>query len=140
MGINLQKIFDTAWQAFIIERKPPAQEYCGDGIWRCRYKTSDGRKCAIGLVIPDGHPYQAEDTDFARLLFFEKHNVFNRPRIFDDKLIEMLDNPRLSAEVCHLQSELHDSLINRGVWRYDKEIMKEMYREVAQVWNLTVPE
>lgn len=38
-------------------------------IEQCRYLMSDGRKCAVGLFIPDGHAGQGITSGFDELVF-----------------------------------------------------------------------
>lgn len=46
--MTLQEAFDKVWEHFVVEGKPPAMH-----DWECRYRMSDGRRCAIGVLIPD---------------------------------------------------------------------------------------
>lgn len=47
--MDKQAIFNTVWNHFIAEGNPPSISAEG----RCRYRTEDGKKCAIGILIPD---------------------------------------------------------------------------------------
>lgn len=66
--ITFQDIFDAAWQAFIVEDRPPGVTKDAAGYTACRYLTDDGRKCAVGLVIPDGHPAQKHSGPFENIV------------------------------------------------------------------------
>jgi hypothetical protein len=120
--ITLQMIFDAAWQAFIVEGKPPAQENNS-----CRYLTSDGRKCAVGLCIPDGHPAQHFDRSLPGLL-----NEY--PDLFSGAL-----KPYDYDDLNRFQFGLHDDLCHRGEWAEDVEARREAYFEVAKQFGLVVP-
>jgi len=125
--ITLQKIFDLAWEHFIVGDGKPAVE---DG--NCRYLTSDGRKCAIGLSLPDGHESQSHQ------LFFDDL-VKQFPKLF--KLGNKIDfsNPKTSLN--KFQYRLHDSLINAETfeWSYSKEFRMGIYIKVANDYGLKVP-
>lgn len=138
MSINLQKIFDTAWQAFIIERKPPAQ----DG-YVCKYKTEDGRRCAIGLSIPDGHSYEKLEMSFGDLLYHE-YELIQRNScdelLFDYALVELSIDASIRFELDEFQSLLHDRFAKNGEWIVSQEQMKASYIFLAKKWKLTIPE
>jgi hypothetical protein len=122
MPITLQMIFDAAWQAFIVEGKPPASENHA-----CRYLTSDGRKCAVGLCIPDGHPAQKFDKSLPHLL--DKY-----PDLFGGSL-----NAYNHDTLNRFQLGLHDELCHRGEWTKDVDARREAYLEVARQFGLVVP-
>ncbi len=118
--ITSQRVFDAAWQAFIVEKRPPARE---EGS--CRYLTSDGSKCAIGLCLPDGHPSQQSCTDVTDLM---RHY----PELFDD--VRYFDPS--------LQCQLHDGLLvlcKDGRCKF-REDLEEVYRRCAFRNNLRIPE
>jgi hypothetical protein len=121
MPITLQMIFDAAWQAFIVEGKPPAQENNF-----CRYLTSDGRKCAVGLCIPDGHPAQQYIHSLPHLL-----NEY--PNLFGGSL------NAYDHDLNRFQLELHDELCRGGAWTEDLEARRASYLEVAKQFGLVVP-
>lgn len=123
--ITLQKIFDLAWEHFIVgDGEPGYSEHTG-----CTYKTPDGRKCAVGLALPenpDGYEYEGS---FRTL-------VLDYPELFDDSVLK---RPRDSLNA--FQSGLHDDLVDKttGEWRFNKEEMKAKYLAVAESFGLTVP-
>jgi hypothetical protein len=130
--ITLQQIFDAAWQAFIVEGKPPAVEYGS-----CSYLTPDGRKCAVGLTLPEGHECQSDSLRFADL-------VNGYPELFD-AVIRHASDERLNE----FQGDLHDELITKSAatdqrlsdtWQHSVEERAALYRDVAMKHGLTVPE
>lgn len=127
--ITPQRVFDAAWQAFIVEDKLPAAEPT-EG--RCMYLTEDGRKCAIGLCIPDGHPAQAGPPSGVSGL------ARSYPGLFPVDL-------EVQEELRVLQYALHDGLIVTNAndlsvrWRYDKTEREVDYRCVAKKLGLTIP-
>lgn len=129
--ITLQSIFNAAWQKFIVEDGEPAAETVIDkkgSVWHsCKYLTKDGRKCAVGLELPDGHESQKEGCDFSRL-------VELYPELFDD------DVKNATKEMLvDFQFSLHDNLQYKGKWTLNKEDRKQQYIEVAEFYNLKVP-
>lgn len=123
--ITVQMIFDAAWQKFIIEEAPPALAKNDDGFgYKCRYLTSDGKKCAVGLCIPNGHPLQQSDRCLSLLRQ-------TNPDLF-----------KLTAtEADSIQDALHDDLVctTKGEWNYSLQSRKEKYIQVAERFNLTIP-
>lgn len=121
--ITLQKIFDAAWQAFIAEEKPPAK-INGE----CRYLTSDGRKCAVGLCIPDGHSAQNSSRTFGYL-------VELAPSLFDAS-VRSVGSERLDR----FQRELHDNIAGDDGWLLTPDEMRNRYILIAEEYGLTVPQ
>lgn len=116
--ITLQRIFDLAWQKFVVEKAPPARGPNTNGF--CQYLTPDGRKCAVGLALPDGHPAQKSGDSLYTL-------IHEYPELFD-----------ISENGGGIQSALHDDLSNRyGEWVV--EDLESRYRGVAGQYGLTVP-
>jgi hypothetical protein len=127
--ITAQAIFNAAWQEFIINKAPPAmrettEEDGSEYKFSCCYLTPDGRKCAVGLCIPDGHALQKSTHNLNYLA--DRH-----PELFELN----------SLERHNLQDDLHDSLVdtNTGEWKYTPEIMKDKYLHVARKFKLTIP-
>ena len=123
--ITLQDIFSAAWQAFVVEKKPPAMEFRGERF-KCRYITNGGRRCAVGLCIPDGHIGMQNDGPVSMLI--EDH-----PDLFDIQ-------SRVEAD--KLQALLHDSLCDEvtGEWAFSHKEIEGSYYHAAAEFNLTVPE
>lgn len=124
--ITLQKIFDLAWNHFIVgDGQPAFDENTG-----CSYETSDGRKCAVGLALPT--PASGEDGYYGTF----ECVVAAYPHLFDQEINAMKANALNLFQV-----RLHDGLIdsNTGEWRYTKEERQGRYLQVAKDFNLTVP-
>lgn len=123
--ITPQRVFDAAWQAFIVEDKPPAIGANG----RCAYLTEGGSKCAIGLCIPDGHPAQMASIYADGVSALRR----NYPGLFPD------DEETLGRLVA-LQYALHDGLTANGRrWRLGKTERERGYRAAADNFGLTIP-
>jgi hypothetical protein len=124
--ITLQRAFDAAWNAFVLKEGQPAMS--ND---ECCYLTPDGRKCAIGLLIPDGHPAQKTGGKSALGL----SEIY--PSLFASTDLKFL------AKLNELQGELHDRLAGPfGGWSYHANTQakrKAIYRYFAKEHNLTVP-
>lgn len=118
--ITLQDIFNAAWQAFIVEDRPPATNEQG----YCRYLTADGKKCAVGLCIPDGHP--AQHCEYTWDEMSERHP-------------ELWDIDKTYVDFDFFQRQMHDFLQNHGEWKRDKEDREAHYRSMAARYNLTIP-
>lgn len=121
--ISLQMIFTAAWNAFIVGDAKPARNN-----FSCSYLTSDGRKCAVGLVLPDGHLAQSRVCPFYEL-------TLEYQDLWDDQIRSMAEY-RLNM----FQRRLHDDLSNSQGWILDKPTIEKKYRQVAKEFELTVPE
>lgn len=125
---SAQDIYNASWKKFIVEDGEPSVE---DG--NCVYLTEDGRKCSIGLCIPDGHYFQRERCFITGL----------RDRFPEDfaKLFapDVCSMDRISLE--NFQRELHDELANKrsGGWLMPKQWRKERYITIAKLYKLEVP-
>lgn len=56
--MDKQAVFDKVWHAITQQGCAARLPVPGTGNTRCVYLTDDGRKCAVGHLIPDGHPGQ----------------------------------------------------------------------------------
>lgn len=122
--ITPQAVFNAAWAHFVLADNGPA--ISGK---TCRYLTSDGKKCAVGLCIPDGHPAQTLLTD-ARALSLKYPNLFGDYSGWNKWYA--------------FQLELHDKWVDPDTlnWREianTQEKRMVIYKEIAQRYNLTIP-
>lgn len=132
--ITLQKIFDLAWQAFIIEDRPPAYGIIDEkvGAQGCLYDDGNGNKCAVGLALPaDGKCNKYIDS-FGYL-------VEEYPELFDQSVLQVSFNVLNS-----FQKRLHDNFVcqrgpDKGTWLLSKEERMESYLKVAEDYKLTIP-
>jgi hypothetical protein len=131
--ITLQDIFNKAWEEFIVKDGEPGVEYDEQKeIYSCKYRTKDGKRCAVGLALPDDFPFEKyPNTNFEAL-------VLKYPELFD------IDINKLIFDQCDLfdfQESLHDRLIDNqtGQWAISKEARKEAYLRIAEHFKLTVP-
>lgn len=132
MPITLQDIFNAAWQAFIVEDRPPAAN--SDGM--CSYRTKDGRKCAIGLCIPDNSRLLKRGISagaFSELVVQDRSS--DSGPLFSPDVHAM---PQMVLDA--FQDDLHDSLQLWGHWSMGVEERKERYIEAARMFGLKVPE
>lgn len=128
--ITLQQIFDAAWEEFIVKDNPPAVEYDEEvESYTCKYLTKDGRKCAVGLCLPEGLDTKNDfpNDELTLVGLIDKY-----PQLFEFKDYQALD----------FQGELHDDLVNKqtGEWKYPKEARKEEYVRIAKKYGLEIPE
>ena len=122
--ITLQAIFDAAYQAFVVEKRPPAYDTAAT---MCRYLTEDGRKCAVGLVLPEGHPVQKQEASLALI-------ISRYPELFDPKLRSLS-----SYHLIRVQQLLHDNLIDFDTGEWAVQDLHEHYVRVAEKYELTIP-
>lgn len=128
--ITFQDIFNAAWEEFIVKDGPPATEKTEYG-YLCRYLTKDGRKCAVGLCLPQGLNTKEENDPEADLSF---DNLIKKyPNLFDCASL---------VDAWTLQRELHDNLIDvhTGKWTFRREFRKQQYINTARKFGLTIPE
>ena len=128
--ITLQQIFNAAWEEFIVKDNPPAIEYDKDiESYVCRYLTKDGKKCAVGLCLPDGLNTKCEtfDDELTLIGLIDKY-----PQLFEFK----------DHQVPDFQERLHDDLVDKqtGKWKYSKEVRKQEYVRIAKKYGLEIPE
>lgn len=135
--ITAQDIFNAAWQAFIIEGKPPAVEPSPTRRHQyvCRYQTPRGHRCAIGLVIPDDHPALTCLGPFSDV-------VNGYPELWDEALINNDPPGPHYIDLNDFQAGLHDNLVDfaTGEWKATPEERRTQYEAVAAAYNLTIPE
>ena len=127
---SLQRIFDAAWEHFIVNDEPPAMEklqrFDASTRYVCVYLSDEGRKCAVGLCIPDGHEGQKFDGPIGELM--QAH-----PDLFPD--LANMNKDVLDG----FQASLHDFLTMDGKWQDDVEERRRKYLSVAKEHNLEVP-
>lgn len=126
--ITLQMIFDLAWQKFIVEGAEPAADSSG----MCAYLTADGRKCAVGLALPEGHDAQDSGKGFRGL-------VDEYSELFDPELVKIARDWDEEWSLGAFQNRLHDVLQKYGKWTGSVSHRADMYRGVAKDFGLTVP-
>ena len=126
--VTLQHIFNLAVTEFLVNDAPPAVE---NGT--CKYITSDGRKCAVGLALPDKHQAQASYQRFNTL-------VRGYPELFDKSVHGLSAGGGFDVPLNDFQVSLHDSLQHNGKWCFTKERRVQKYKEVAKKFNLKLPD
>jgi len=118
--ITAQAVLDASYQAFIVENRPPAVNDNGE----CCYKTASGKRCSIGLCIPDGHP--ALRSRAAAGMLVEEY-----PELFDPDVC--------ASTLTYMQRQLHDEMRFKARWRYSVEWRKERYKNIARELGLIFP-
>jgi hypothetical protein len=151
--ITMQKVFDAAWDAFVIKGRSPAVTK-EDGI--CTYRDAKGNRCAVGLVMTDEQIdiiLQETYSSHAGSIASVRTIIEMHPEWFDvpDGLINLgrlmaLDSRFIAyaSTFRHLQNELHDGLVklSKNANEYSAafpEDLESKYREVATTYNLTIP-
>lgn len=124
--ITLQQIFNKAWTQFIEKNDLPATNDVG----LAKYLDHQGRRCAVGLCLPDDHPALHSGRRLSSL-------VKTYPALFS-KQVRLMDPKRLDE----FQRCLHDDLVEIGdsnTWKYDLDNRRQIYRNVASMYGLKVP-
>lgn len=124
----MQEVFDAAWQAFIVEDKPPAMTRRGDDNF-CVYEDLEGNSCAIGLCIPKNHPARDYIGSFNQM-------VFDNPEWFGENI-----NDENVGDYSILQKCLHDNLVDieTGEWQINLQERRERYEDLSRSYDLTIP-
>jgi hypothetical protein len=119
---NPQEALDRVWQYFIVEQNPFGYD---EAEGSCKYRTRAGERCAVGCMIPDESYSEEYDEGY-----------YNLDGILEEVLPEMVKH---FTFLCALQSH-HDSVASyeEGSDRYS--IFKMRLAELANSWNLTIPE
>jgi len=144
--ISLQKIFDAAVTAFLVEDRPFARAHLGG----CDYVNSQGHRCAVGLCLPiepsdyviraDRLYYRDPDLEDA---LGNSFSVVARayPAWFDSTV-----NSRSDESLDDFQRLLHDNWArSRPANRYGELTadlqadMRNAYRAVANSYGLILP-
>lgn len=130
--ITNQMIFNAAWQEFVVKGESPAVKFYNNyNECDCCYYTEDGKRCAVGLVLPD---------EVAKEIYsgISLGNMLGDSAQIGQKYGPLFDKDNCDGEI---QGALHDNLINRKTGEWKKGInLREEYLEVAKKYNLTVPE
>lgn len=133
--ITLQTIFNKAYRHFVLKKGKPCalnhkSKISGNPVFQCRYKWR-GRKCAIGLALPEGHPSQKSQCPLDNL-------VDKWPELFSDDIVKLREANNLA--LARFQSDLHDTHINKDTLDWKEGVdLKQQYLKVAEDFNLTVP-
>lgn len=125
LHIANQEIFNRAWQAFIVEGRPPSTGAVNNDPSsppRCQYRAEGGRRCAIGLCIPD-EMYDPGMEGHAVPLMAETFGIRFESVLFADEA----------------QSELHDDVIGLLGREEDADALRNIYLDFARYWGLEVP-
>ena len=134
--ITPQSTFNAAWQAFIIENKPPA--VAGDlDKTSCVYDDGKGNCCAFGLVLPpDLRQVIKINTSINAV-------IQQYPDLFDLVAWSVHANKCQDAEdvAVTFQTELHDELVDYGkrTWKFSLTEREQCYRRFAAEFSLTIP-
>ena len=73
---------------------PKGRRATDPGTGNCQYRTSDGRKCAIGLDIPDNEydSHMDDVWDYDKVLSFLPENIRRLGRVFLAQVQTLHDN------------------------------------------------
>jgi len=127
--ITLQRIFDLAWDHFIVGDGMPSVYLDTYERIRCCYAI-DGKKCAVGLALPEESDATANSGSFSDL-------VCDHSELFDHSVLKICN-----TDLNYFQGCLHDMLVDEhtGDWRLSKDERRKEYIKVAEKFNLTIPQ
>lgn len=126
--ISIQSIFNAAWQAFIVEGKPPS----ADDMGSCKYRGPNGGMCAVGLCLPDGVARRADKSAMTLAAVVRRW-----PDLFVDELVDLASDDE--SALTRIQLNLHDTLQSEGQWEYSPSQLRARYERFAKKHNLTIP-
>lgn len=133
--LTLQQVFSKAYQTFVLKEGRPALT----STVGCSYRTKDGRKCIIGLAIPDElYDPVIEGRNLAAVTTPSKE-----PEEGDKKLKEIVEQIFETNDLLALLSlqNIHDGHAltqDDGQWNDFPHFVDEM-RVFAKKHNLEVP-
>jgi len=135
--ITPQMVFDAAWQAFIVENKPPAVVMDNETT-SCTYNDGRGNKCSFGLVMPAKLALSIGSNIAITTVMTDHPELFNMPT-WMVLAQRMGTQDVLVADT--LQGALHDGLVdfNKLTWNLSLEDRKNVYRTIAEKYGFTIP-
>ncbi len=119
--MNLQEIFNIVWKWFVVEGNEKSVSETGV----CRYRGSNGSKCAIGCLIPDDK--YSKDIEGVSVL-----TLVNR---YYSTGIWIKQNLLVSSEILSELQRCHDII---GKTSFSIHI-KEGLSVFAQKYSLSIP-
>lgn len=122
-----QEIFNKVWHALTAQgsaARSTTRRLTPSSPFACEYLTEDGRKCAVGHLLPDGHP--AQSSSMAVMELIREH----------PDLIELLVPSDGTALFLDSLQRAHDHTPNANFVAGFQARM----RDVARMYGLTVPE
>jgi len=120
--MNQQEMFDRVYASVV---RQGCRSY-DENMRICRYKDNDGNKCAVGHLLPEGHPAFQETNGILPLLgrYPDLRELWNTETI-----------PGMSGFLSALQ-RAHDKCKVAGTFVED---YTDRMRGVAQMHNLSGP-
>jgi len=116
--VTLQEIFDICWKHFVVNFSPLSVSSSGN---QCLYRSPEGNKCAIGLVIDDSDYIPEIESKSASKAF----EMIGYECDVDDNTLNLA------------QERLHDDILVDDP--DDPKQRKFAYREFAKEHNLKIP-
>lgn len=117
--MNKQEVFDKI-ATHLLTQNSAAYD------WGCKYRTNDGRKCAIGCLIPD-HLYDS--------------NIEGLSLSGNNRLISILENvlgqlDDIDHKILRDLQDLHDS-IHIEKWKFNLKIIAKRYNLMYNILDST---
>ena len=111
--LDPQEVFDREWDWFIIQNQP-----FGNGYVSCKFRGTNGSRCAIGLLIPD--------EDYKESLESTPLNHFAADFGWGVKILPLLVSLMSAHDDCSLELDA-------------KVMLAKRFRNIAIEFCLTVP-
>ncbi len=137
--MNNQEWFNNAWNWFIVDKKPLA--LLTEAPYTCKYRTDDGRKCAIGCSIA-AEDYLPEIENLGGV-----SGVINSYKTYKSGLLYHLDKYFVDANP-HFLSRLqqtHDTVARSNVYggilnqKLARTALEVSLRNLASSYGLKIP-
>lgn len=115
--ITPQRVLDAAREAFVVNNGKPSYDNDGEV---CMYRSGK-KRCAVGLLIPDGH---------------EAENLVGGVVELRSKYPSLFLNGKSIEKIAKLQIELHDDIQTAGRWDFNQRKRDAHYATVAKSLKL----
>ncbi len=130
MPLTLQDLFDNAWNAFVVEKRPRALS--GNG--GCDYLSPEGHRCAIGVSMPDEVAAERASCFCTGLLSADSTHSSN-PGACHRTRGWARENPVVTSAEARCLQNIHDSYKGDN-WSVD---CKELLEAYAKKHGLKIP-
>lgn len=142
--ITLQRVFELAWEHYIVKNEPPGVYEDRRGLYGCTYGPHGTNSCAFGLALKESGA--GDHVLSSQVCISEIMDDY--PEFFDEEdFRKKLDINGVDT----MQSELHDSLVETGRtmhdggvkpgnWLYPRKIRAAYYVALALKYNLELPD
>lgn len=154
-NMNAQEIFEKV-AAHLLSQNAQALDKGGN----CLYRDPSGKACAVGCLIPDGHPALTEDNGSSVEQLLERHPDLKDTLCFKDTVTRLptpptyhyFDGADMESDADSPLNELVANCVGDlglpGMFLYDLQALHDIslphewadgLREFAKLYNLSLP-